>query len=65
MKNICRESGYKYQILCRNTSYSREFEHCDYAKDRTELKYLIHEYVLAYGSGWEFRSICQPRKYWN
>ncbi len=65
MKNIQRESGYKYQILCRNASYSREFEHCDYAKDRTELKYLISEYSMAYGSGWEFRSVCQPCKYWK
>lgn len=65
MKNVSRESGYKYQLLCRNLSYSREFEHCDYAKDRNELRYLIQEYRLAYGPGFEFRSVCQPKKYWN
>ena len=65
MKNMLREHGYKYQILCRNASYSREFEHCDYAKDKTEKNYLIKEYSLAYGPGWEFRSILQPKKYWT
>lgn len=58
------EQGYKFQILCRNQSYSRAWEHCDYAKDRTEKNYLIGEYRLAYGAGWEFKSILLPAKYW-
>lgn len=57
-------SGYKWQILCRNMSYSREFEHCDYAKDFKEKKYLVGEYRLAYGPGWEFKSIQLPKKFW-
>jgi hypothetical protein len=58
------EQGYKYQIFCRNQQYSgREWEHCDYAKDSQEKKYLIGEYRLAYGVGWEFKSILLPRKY--
>lgn len=59
------EHGYKYQILCRNLQYSRSFEHCDYAKDHTERKQLINEYKLAYGVGWEFKSILLPQKYWK
>ena len=54
----------KYQILCRNQSYSRAFEHCDYAKDRQERNYLIGEYQMAYGAGWEFKAILLPAKYW-
>ena len=23
------QTGYRYQILCRNVAYSREWEHCD------------------------------------
>ena len=56
------EQGYKYQILCR--SDSREWEHCDYAKDRKEMYYLRGEYRLAFGVGWSFRTIALPRKYW-
>ncbi len=52
----------KYQILCRNQS--RAWEHCDYAENRKEKNYLINEYKLAYGVGWEFKSIILPRKYW-
>ena len=58
------QDGYQYHILCRNPSISREWEHCDYAKDRTERSYLVGEYRLAYGAGWEFTSILQPRKHW-
>lgn len=60
------QQGYKYQILCRNQKYNgREWEHCDYAKDKTEKNYLINEYRLAYGVGYEFKSILLPVKYWN
>jgi len=59
------EQGYKYQILCRNQSYSREYEHCDYATDNTDKKHLLENYRQAYGSGWEFKSILLPSKYWN
>jgi hypothetical protein len=56
--------GYKYQILCRNPSYDRAYEHCDYAKDRQEKNYLIGEYAMAYGGGYQFKSILLPAKYW-
>ena len=56
------QEGYCYQILCR--SESREWEHCDYATDRTDKKHLLTEYALAYGAGWEFKSILLPRKFW-
>ncbi len=59
------EQGYKYQILTRNSQYSRAFEHCDYAKDLAEKKHLITEYRLAYGAGWEFKSLMLPAKYWT
>lgn len=54
------ETGYMYQILCRN---SREWEHCDYAVDRKDKKYLIGEYTMAY-PGFELKSILLPAKYW-
>ncbi len=56
--------GYKYQILCRNQSYDRAWEHCEYAVSRQEKNYLIGETRMAYGAGWEFQSILLPRKYW-
>lgn len=56
--------GHKYQILCRNQSYSREYEHCDYAVDLSEKKHLLENYKMAYGAGWEFKTITLPRKYW-
>lgn len=56
------QDGYRYQILCR--SRCRKWEHCDYAKDRTEKNYLVGEYRMAYGVGWEFKVIPLPRKYW-
>ena len=59
------EEGYQYQILCRHPEYNgREWEHCDYAIDRKNLKYLLAEYRLAYGAGYEFQSILLPQKYW-
>jgi len=54
------QEGCKYQILCRNR---REWEHCDYAKDEQERRYLLGEYRLAYGAGWEFRCLLLPPKY--
>lgn len=60
------QHGYKYQIFCRHRQYNgREWEHCDYAKDKKEKNYLIGEYRLAYGMGYEFKSILLPQKYWN
>ncbi len=58
------ESGYKYQILCRHPKYDRAFEHCDYAKNKTEKNLLVTNYSQAYGAGWEFKSILLPVKYW-
>lgn len=56
------QPGYRFQILCRNGS--REWEHCDYAPDKAERKHLLENYRLAYGPGWEFRTILLPAKYW-
>ncbi len=58
------QEGQRYQILCRNSAYSRSWEHCDYATDRQERNYLLGEYRMAYGSGWEFKTILLPRRYW-
>lgn len=58
------QDGYKYQILGRNPAYGRAFDHVDYAKDRQEKNYLLGEYGMAYGGGWEFKTIILPRKYW-
>lgn len=55
--------GQQYQILTRNLGYSREWEHCDYAKDREEKKHLLENYRLAYGVGWAFKVIPLPKKY--
>ena len=49
------EEGQKFQILCR--LHGDEWEHCDYAKDREEKNYLLGEYRLAYGNGFEFKTI--------
>ena len=49
------EEGQKFQILCRYQG--GDWEHCDYAKDRAEKNYLLGEYRLAYGSGFEFKTI--------
>jgi len=58
------EDGYQYQILCRNQAYSRAWEHCDYAVSRWDKSYLVGEYRLAYGSGWEFKVITLPQRCW-
>lgn len=58
------EEGYMYQILCRHPVYNgREWEHCDYATSRKDLKYLLGEYKLCY-PGYEFQSILLPERYW-
>ena len=44
-----------FEIWCRNRKYSKDWEHCDSAKDECELQYLLGEYRLAYGAGWEFK----------
>ena len=59
------EYGYKFQILCRNLHYSRSWEHLDYAKDSQEKKYLLGEYRMAQGAGWEYKTIQLPEKFWN
>ena len=61
-KNYNPEYGYKYQILTRYKN-ERMFEHCDYAKNRQELQYLVNEYKLAYGNDYQFKSILLPKKY--
>ena len=53
--------GQRWQILCRD---GREWEHCDDAVDQTERRYLLNEYRLAYGAGWQFMTIRLPRKFW-
>ena len=45
----------KFEILTR---YKNDpWEHCDYAKDREELNYLLGEYRLAYGSDFRFKTV--------
>lgn len=58
------EYGYKYQILTKYRG-ERSFEHCDYAKDKEEKKYLLDEYKLAYGYDFTFKTIILPMKYWT
>jgi len=58
------QDGYKFQILCRNLEYNREWEHCDYATDGSDKLHLITNYRMAYGAGWEFKTILFPRKCW-
>jgi hypothetical protein len=58
------QDGYRFQILCRNPSYGRAWEHCDYATDRSDRKHMLENYRLAYGAGWEFRTLQLPRQYW-
>lgn len=58
------EQGYKYQILVK-TPYDRAYEHCDYAKDKAELKDLLSNYRISHGIGFYFKTITLPKKYWN
>ena len=59
------EQGFMYHILCRNQSYDRAWEHCDYAESYKERNFLIESYIEAYGTGWEFKAIRQPKRYWH
>jgi hypothetical protein len=55
--------GQKYQIF---TKYNNEpYEHCDYAKDKQELEYLLDNYRMSYGREFSFKTIMLPRKYWK
>lgn len=64
-KAYAPEQGYKYQILCRHHQYNgKEWEHCDYATDRTDKNYLLSNYRTAYGAGYEFKTVPLPAKYW-
>ena len=57
------QQGYKYQIFVK-TPYDRALEHCDYAVDRKDLKYLIENYQEAYGAENSFSWVMLPQKYW-
>lgn len=63
-KAYCSEQSYMYQILCRQCG-AHEWEHCDYAVDKTERDYLVNEYKIAYRGGYEFLCIQLPQKYWK
>ena len=43
----------------------KEWEYCNYAKDKNTKDKLINEYKIAYRAGWEFKSILLPKKYWG
>jgi hypothetical protein len=58
------EKGYKYQLLAWD-NYNRSYDHLDYAIDREEKNYLLKEYALAYGTGFSFKTITLPKKYWK
>lgn len=65
-KAYAPEQGYKYQIFCRHPQYNgREWEACDYARDFADKKHLLTNYRMAYGAGYEFKTILLPAKYWN
>ncbi len=54
--------GNRYAILGRYNS--REWEIIDYAASRIERTQLIAEYRMAFGSGWELKTVQLPKKYW-
>ncbi len=56
------QNGYKWQILCRPID-SRTWEHCDYAADDNDRRYLLGEYKIQ-RLGWQFRSILLPMRCW-
>lgn len=58
------QKGYQYQIFLKSKG-DRTLEHCDYATDRKELKYLVEEYKQAYGSDFSFSWTMLPQKYWK
>lgn len=54
--------GQMYQLLLWD-AYNREYDHLDYAEDKTELKYLKKEYAL---SGYHRIKVeVLPQKYWK
>jgi len=55
--------GQMFQIFAR--SESRVWESIDYADSIDERIYLMDEYRLAYGGGWEFKYIKLPRRFWK
>ena len=58
--------GCKYQILCREKRIGqRDWDHCDYAKSKEELNYILEQYNLSYRGGFEFKVITLPKKYWS
>ena len=57
------QHGYRYQIL-RYDEYNREYDHVDYAKDRTEKNYLMNEYGIADRVG-RYKAIELPQKFWK
>lgn len=64
-KAYAPEQGYQYQILCKHPQYNgREWEHCDYATDRSDRNHLLSNYRQAYPAGYQFKTIPLPAKYW-
>jgi len=59
------QDGYKYQILSRNLNYGPEWEHCDYATSNEDAAYLLGEYGMAYGTGYHFKLIRLPKRFWR
>lgn len=57
------QEGYRFQLVARWT-VSGAFEHLDYAVDSTELARLLKEYRLAFGTGWWYRIITLPQRFW-
>lgn len=57
------QTGQKYQLFTKSST-QRSWEHCDYAADAAERKYLLGEYRLAYGAGFQFKTVTLPAKYW-
>lgn len=58
------EQDQRYQLMCRQPSVSREWEHCDYAATPKERTFLKEEYRVAYGPGFEIKSVTLPQKFW-
>lgn len=58
------QPGYTYQILVMCPG-EREYEACDYAADKADLKHLLENYRDCYGPGYRFKSILLPAKYWT
>lgn len=58
------QPGYKYQFLYRYGAV-KEWDHLDYAIDKSDKDYLYNEYALAYrGTPSEIKVILLPKKYW-